>query len=97
MFELDDRPGPLRANLVLRERQWRAQLENLVVGAIEAGDLPKDTNVAQITWEIWGIYLSHHLSARFLRDETADYQARVAFDRLVDDSRSRPHSERISR
>ena len=83
LFELDDKQGPLRIAVAIKEKQWRSVLVELIEEAIHLGHLSRDVGVPQLTCEIWGIYLIHHVSARFLRDDQADEQARSAFERLI--------------
>jgi len=83
MFELDDLEGDVRDHVVALERRWRALLLALVERAVQVGHLAASTDAAQFVWELFGIYLSHHASARFLRDPEADRRAKAAFDALV--------------
>lgn len=83
LFELDDLEGEIRDRAVQLEGQWRAMLLGLVLRSVELGHLARDTDAAQFVWELCGIYLTHHASARFLRDPTTDARARTAVDALI--------------
>lgn len=83
MFELDDSEGPVRDRLVEMEAHWRGVLASHIQRAIALGQLRSDTNVDQFVWELCGIYLSHHVSLRFVRDPNADQYARVALESLL--------------
>jgi AcrR family transcriptional regulator len=83
LFELDDLEGGVRAHAQKLEARWRDLLEQLVREAIEEGHLSAETDVKQSVWELLGIYLSHHVSSRFLRDEDASSRAERAFAGLV--------------
>ena len=89
LFELDDKQGPLRITVAIKQKQWQDVLVELIEEAIHSGHLSRDVNVPQLTCEIWGIYLTHHLSARFLRDNQANEQAQSAFEKLIADARSK--------
>ena len=89
LFELDDKQGPLRITVAIKEKQWRSVLVELIGEAIRSGHLSGDVSVPQLTCEIWGIYLTHHVSARFLRDDHANEQAQSAFERLIAGARSK--------
>ena len=89
LFELDDKQGPLRITVAIKQKQWHGVLVELIEEAIHSGHLSRDVSVPQLTCEIWGIYLTHHVSARFLRDEQADEQAHSAFERLIAGARSK--------
>lgn len=83
LFELDDVDGQVRAEVLLMERRWRRLLGQLVGEAILAGDLNADVDPDQFVWELCGLYLSHHVSLRFLKDPQADEWASRAFDALL--------------
>ena len=82
LFELDDLEGGVRDHVAAMEARWRALLEALVRSAVELGHLRAGTDAAQFVWELCGVYLGHHASARFLRDPSADDRARAALDAL---------------
>lgn len=83
LFELDDDgEGPVRDEVLSLEHRWRAFLSGLVRDAIECGELHGDLDVDQFVWELCGIYLSHHASARFVRDPHADRRAETALAAL---------------
>lgn len=92
LFELDDSEGPVRDHLLEMERTWRNLLSDHVRRAVELGQLRRDLDVDQFVWELGGIYLSHHVSARFLRDRKADLRAATALDSLLE--RALPRSKR---
>lgn len=87
MFELDDLAGEIRAGVLEAESRFRAVLAGLVREAIDSGALRDGTDVDQFVWEMGGIYLSHHVSTRFVRDPTADRRAQTAFEALIDRAR----------
>ncbi len=86
-FELDDAEGPVREYLVESKRGWSEMLVGLVDAAVALGQLRGDLDAAQFVWELDGIYLSHHVSQRLMRDPGADAHARAAFEDLIDSSR----------
>jgi AcrR family transcriptional regulator len=92
IFELDDLEGSVRDHVAALENEWRALLLALVDQAVQLGHLNASTDVAQFVWELFGIYLSHHASARFLRDPEADQRARTAFNALIARHSSNPCS-----
>jgi AcrR family transcriptional regulator len=83
IFELDDLSGEIRDRVIEQEAAWRGFLTGLVREAVKCGHLPKTVDVDQFVWELFGIYLSHHASSRFLRDPTARDRARRAFAALL--------------
>jgi hypothetical protein len=63
--------------------EWSRMLEGLVREAVELGQLGEDLDAVQFVWQLEGIYLSHHVSQRLMRDPEADARALAAFDELV--------------
>src|ERR671921_280611 len=83
-FELDDaEEGPVRDFLMQSKGEWSGMLEGLVREAVELGQLGEDLDAVQFVWQLEGIYLSHHVSQRLMRDPEADARALTAFDALV--------------
>ena len=81
--EVDDRPGPLR-DAVVRHEQDLLELITTVAGtAVSEGQWRQDLDLSQFAFEMHGILLAHHHSARLMRDARADDRTRAAFDALV--------------
>lgn len=86
-FELDDaEEGPVRDFLMSSKAEWSGMLEGLVKKAVELGHLREDIDAAQFVWQLDGIYLSHHVSQRLMKDPEADARALTAFEKLVTSS-----------
>ncbi|HEX3971936.1 MAG TPA: TetR family transcriptional regulator [Stellaceae bacterium] len=84
LFELDDRPGPVRDHVAMLEERWRSLLTDLTMEAAARNELRQDLDVAQFVWELCGIYLSHHTASRFLHDPLAGQRAHRAVDELIE-------------
>lgn len=82
--EYDDRPGPIREELVAMVRAWQSALLRCVQQAIECGDLKPDTDAEQMVYEMYGLILALHHDARFLRMPGSVERARAGFDRLIE-------------
>ncbi len=82
--EYDDRPGPIREELVAMVRAWQGALLRCVQQAIECGDLKPDTDAEQMVYEMYGLILALHHDARFLRMPGSVERARAGFDRLIE-------------
>jgi AcrR family transcriptional regulator len=97
-FEFDDAANddPVRQRLVAMEAEWRVFLSALTTTAVEAGELRKGLDVDQFVWELCGIYLSHHVSYRFVHDPLATKRAHTAFAELVNRSRARSVAKKAS-
>ncbi|MCA0891803.1 TetR/AcrR family transcriptional regulator [Qipengyuania flava] len=83
LFELDDINGEVRDHVERLEHFWRGVLKSLVTDAVKLGHLDHDLEVDQVVWELCGIYLSHHVSIRFLRSDDADARAQRAISSLL--------------
>jgi AcrR family transcriptional regulator len=82
--EYDDRPGPIREELVAMVRAWQGALLRCVQQAIECGDLKPDTDAEQMVYEMYGLILALHHDARFLRMPGSVERAKAGFDRLIE-------------
>ena len=92
--EYDDRPGPIREELVSMVRAWQGALLRCVQQCIDAGQLQTDTDAQQMVYEMYGLILALHHDARFLRQPGSVDRARVGFERLLKNYRTTSH-ERI--
>jgi AcrR family transcriptional regulator len=81
--EYDDRPGPLQDAMVAIIGGWRAELMRAIDGAKETGDLRADVDARQLAFEIHGVVLAFHQSARLLRAGASDRRAHAALARLL--------------
>jgi AcrR family transcriptional regulator len=83
VVELSFLPGPVREAAAAAESVWRQALIMLIRDAIDKRHLLPDTDVAQLAWDLFGIYLSHHVSLHSLRDPDADRKAQFSVNRIV--------------
>jgi AcrR family transcriptional regulator len=90
--EYDDRPGPIREELVAMVRAWQAALLRCVQQCIDTGQLQLDTDAQQMVYEMYGLILALHHDARFLRRPGSIDRARVGFDRLLENYRTTNHA-----
>ena len=83
-FELDDAEEDQVRDFLMRSKgEWSGMLEGLVKKAVELGHLREDLDAVQFVWQLDGIYLSHHVAQRLMRDPEADARAHTAFEKLV--------------
>jgi AcrR family transcriptional regulator len=94
--EYDDRPGPIREELVAMVRAWQGALLRCVQQAIDCGDLKSDTDAQQLVYEMYGLILALHHDARFLRSPGAIERARGGFARLIENYRELPNNKQGS-
>jgi AcrR family transcriptional regulator len=82
-YEFDDRPGPVKDLISQSLRELRKTLARAARTAIDAGQLPDDTDPEQLAFEICGIYLGAQLDARLFGDPNAWQRALDAFENLI--------------
>ena len=83
IVELSFLPGPVREAAAAAESVWRQTLIMLIRDAIDKRHIMQNTDVAQVAWDLLGVYLSHHVSSHSLRDPDADRKAQFSIRRLV--------------
>lgn len=83
VFELDDRPGPVRDRLVEFQRQWLDVIAASLRKGIETGAFRADADPEQFAHDVYGVMLAYHHAARLLRDPQAEGRARRAFNALL--------------
>jgi AcrR family transcriptional regulator len=81
--EFDGRGGPVRDALAERDALWRRVLAHEARCAVAAGDLPPDTDVDQLVFELFGVVLALNHHWQLTRDPTAPTRARRAHRRLL--------------
>ncbi|MEV0090819.1 TetR/AcrR family transcriptional regulator [Streptomyces sp. NPDC050738] len=81
--EFDNRPGPVRDAVAQAGERWLSYLGHLAAAAVEAGELPSDTDPAQIAFELNGIAMSANQAIQLQRDTSAPRRARRAMHRTV--------------
>ena len=81
--EFDDRPGPVRDALASSVQTWMAALHRAVRLSVEQGDLAKQTDAAQMAFEIHGLILACHYEARFLKSKAALGLAQRSFEHIL--------------
>jgi AcrR family transcriptional regulator len=84
-FEYDDRPGPLRDQLLDGVRRWRTVLKRTVVQAIDEGHLQPRTDADQLVFEMDALFTGAMRDARFLGDARALDRAWTTWQRLIAD------------
>lgn len=80
--EFDGRSGRVRDALAGMNALWRRDLRIHIRRAISDGDLPGDTDVDQLIYEIVGIMLALNHFLQLEHDAAAPARARQALDRL---------------
>jgi AcrR family transcriptional regulator len=88
--EYDDRPGAIRDELAGMVRAWKTALRRCVVQSVEEGHLPAETDPDQLVYEMYGLILSLHHDARFLKMPHSVDRAEIGFERLINSYRN-PH------
>jgi AcrR family transcriptional regulator len=90
--EYDDRPGPVRDELVRMVRSWQRELVRAIKLAIEIGHLTPDTDPHQLVFTMHGLVLALHHDARLLHSKDSVARGRAGFAQLIDAHRAPPKS-----
>ena len=80
--EYDDRPGPLRDQVLLNEQRWRDMLCRTIQLAIEAGHL-RDGDTRQYAFELYAFPLAVHPEAGLFGYEDARLRGEAAVERWL--------------
>ena len=81
--EYDDRPGLVRDELVGMIEGWEKELERAIRQAIETGELREDTPVDLVVFELYGLALGFHHSARLMGRSNGSDLIRQVFERIL--------------
>jgi len=83
LFELDDVENPVKEKVAALNDEWQAFITQLVEDARRLGHLDAKLDVKQFVWDLFGIYLVHHVFQRFERDPDVNVRAVRAIDTLI--------------
>jgi AcrR family transcriptional regulator len=81
--EFDGRAGPVREATRKAWARWLRLLEREVSAAVEAGELPADTDPEQVAFELNGIVMGLNNALQLHGDRSAPARARRAIDRVL--------------
>jgi AcrR family transcriptional regulator len=81
--EFDGRAGPVRDLTRKAWARWMRTLENEVRLAVEAGELPADTDPGQIAFELNALVMGLNNALQLHGDRAAPARARRAIDRVL--------------
>jgi AcrR family transcriptional regulator len=82
-IEYDARPGPLRDQIAATMKQWLGVLEREAAAAVEAGDLPADTDPADVAFELNALAAGASYGFQLWRDPEVLDRARRSMRRLL--------------
>lgn len=82
-MEFDDKPGPVRDEIVQGLGIWRRETARTIAQAVEAGHLLPDTDPDQLAFEIHGVMLALHQELRLFGADDAKDRGRRAIERLL--------------
>jgi AcrR family transcriptional regulator len=81
--EFEGRPGAVRTAVLSASSSWHALLTGEIQAAIETGELPADTDVTQLVFELNGVALSANQAIQLHRDRAAGERARRAIHKII--------------
>jgi AcrR family transcriptional regulator len=85
--ELDDKPGPVRDQLVRDRRDWLDTIAQVFRSGIAEGHFREDADPEQFATDLHGVTLAYHSTSRLLSDPKALDRARHSFERLIEAAR----------
>ena len=88
--EYDDRPGPIRDELLSMVIAWQKALMRAARQAVKEGHLVSDTDCEQLIFEMRAMVLALHHDARFLGDTRAVERIERGYARLIESYRAKP-------
>lgn len=81
--EFDGRTGPVHDAVVAASALWRTTLERDIEVAVRAGELPPETDVQLVAFELGGIALATNQAAQLHGDAAAAERGMQAVERLL--------------
>lgn len=85
--EFDDRPGPVRDQVVRDQRDMFDMIATIFRTGIAEGQFRADADPEQFAQDFYGVMLACHHTARLLGDAQAEVRARRAFAALLAEAR----------
>jgi AcrR family transcriptional regulator len=82
-IEYDARPGPLRDQIAATMKQWLGVLEHEAAAAVEAGDLPAETDPADLAFQLNALAAGASYGFQLWRDPEVLDRARRSVRRLL--------------
>jgi AcrR family transcriptional regulator len=82
-IEFDARPGPLRDRVAAVMERWLGLLESEAAAAVEAGELPADTDPADVAFELNALAAAASYGFQLGRDPKVFRRARRSMRRLL--------------
>lgn len=87
-MELDDKPGPVRDQLVADQRTLGATLAKSARMAVETGEFGADLDPEQFAFEWYALLLAYQRASRLLADPVARTRCERAFTALLGRARA---------
>ena len=82
-MEYDERPGPIRDVILTALARWSDYVTAELDEAVTAGELPRDTDIPQLVFELGGIALAVQQAILLNRDPSAADRGRRAIRRIL--------------
>ena len=82
--EYDDRPGPVRDELVSMVNSWQRELLRAIQQAIDSGEFRDDVSPTDVVFDLYGAVLALHHDVRLLRSPDAGGRAHRAIERRIE-------------
>jgi AcrR family transcriptional regulator len=82
-IEYDARPGPLRTEIARTMKRWLGLLEREAATAIESGELPPDTDPADVAFQLNALAAAASYGFQLWRDPEVFARARRSMSRIL--------------
>ena len=84
--EFDSQSGPVRDVVASTQRQWGEVLVQAVEPSL-GDDFRRDLDPERFAFELYGIYLTHHLYRQLFEERRAERWAQTSFEELIERAR----------
>lgn len=81
--EMSMRPGPVRDRIAAHQREWMGMLDRLAAEASELGELPAETDPAQLAFTLNAVITAANAGFMLHGDRSQLDRARLAVDELL--------------
>ena len=85
--DFSDRPGKVRATLLLHQEEWIDSLRRIARSAIRVGDFRKDIDCDQFAFDLYSLLLGFHLYYKLLNNAETKKRQETALDRILENYR----------
>ena len=94
LFEVTDRPGPVRDQVILQYNGWLEVCRTMTQGAIDQKELSRSLDINEFVQELFGIFLTYFLADRLFEDQKAERRSKRQYQVLIERSKAQSAREK---